>query len=172
MKQAPYERIDASPRFDGRIRNTHEMRYHLAAGFVREGDFVLDACCGSGYGKRILCRATEAYLGVDKAPPKGDDFRRVDFETGEGMEDWGPDIFVGLEGIEHLHDDGVQRFVAAALMATHTIVVSTPIIPNRNRYHKQQFREEEIPELFAVCDWQHFGTLHQNDHYGLFVFRR
>lgn len=168
-----YERIDESPRFDGPVRDSHELRYRLAAGFVVPGDTVLDACCGSGYGRRFLDDRAE-YIGIDRDAPVDDDydFRRADFETGAGLPTEPFDVFVGLEAIEHLNDAGVVRFVDLAHQARRVIVISTPIVPNKNRFHKQQFTERRILELFKTDGWRHFGTLYQLGIYGLFVFVR
>lgn len=164
---AAYERIDSSTRFDGMIRQSHEMRYRLAAGFVEPGDVVLDAGCGTGYGKAILTQHGNHYIGIDRNPEPG--FHRADFETGAGLEDWDFDVFVGLEIIEHLNDAGVQRFVALAKRARKWIIVSTPIVRNKNPFHKQQFTERAVPQFFAGRSL--YGVLHQSGLYGLFVFR-
>lgn len=36
------------------IRRDHTSRYYWANSFMREGDYVLDACCGIGYGSFIM----------------------------------------------------------------------------------------------------------------------
>lgn len=165
-----YERIDASTRFDGPVRDGHELRYRFAAGFVESGDRVVDAGCGTGYGKRILCREDNGYLGVDRNPPDVT-VHRADFETGEGLEVfavWLFDVFVGLEIIEHLSDEGVERFLAIARQARRWIVLSTPIVPNANPFHKQQFTAGELIEAVGL---RPYGQLVQDGRYGLFAFR-
>jgi hypothetical protein len=176
MIAAQYERIDASTRFDGAIRDSHEMRYRLAAGFVEPGDTVLDACCGTGYGRPILAPEGSGvdYFGIDRDPPEGSGFMCADFDTGEGMADFVPDVFVGLEAIEHLTDAGVQRFVDLACDSRRAIVVSTPLVRRkRNPFHKQFFNESDMVRLFDRGPWRHFGTLTQSGGlYGLYVFLR
>lgn len=172
----PYERIDDNPRFDGKVRDEHELRYRIAAQFVPSGKRVLDACCGSGYGRAILEeRGHVRYIGCDRTPPEGDGFFFADFENGNGMGDDGHRIpnfhvFVGLECIEHLHDVGVQRFVKVAKRAMERIVISTPIVANSNKFHKQQFRQQEIVELFEDTTWRLEHYLEQDRVYGIFIF--
>jgi 2-polyprenyl-3-methyl-5-hydroxy-6-metoxy-1,4-benzoquinol methylase len=182
-----YERITEDPQFDGECRNSHEARYRIASGFVSEGDRVLDAGCGIGYGRKILGHINNEngsevptfneYTGLDKNPLNEKDFKFYDFETGLGEQgvayptEW--DVFVGLEIIEHLNDEGVNNFIKLANKAKKWIVVSTPIVVNSNPYHKQQFTEEKILELFKNEDWKHYETFYQGEErYGIFIFKR
>lgn len=170
-----YERIDESPKFDGKERNLHESRYRIAAGYCVPNNFVLDAGCGTGYALEFLNR--DLYLGIDKNPiDDPSKFAKVDFEDPGQSYDWLPifDTFVGLECIEHLNDDGVKAFVRLAWCATKWIVVSTPIVPNSNPYHKQQFTEKQIIDLFEMSEkWKLYDVLKQdNERYGIFIFKR
>jgi 2-polyprenyl-3-methyl-5-hydroxy-6-metoxy-1,4-benzoquinol methylase len=119
----------------------------------------------------ILCE--HLYLGIDKNPPKGIRFKKADFETGEGLESLPDfDVFVGLEIIEHLNDEGVNNFINIAHKAKKWIVVSTPIVPNSNPFHKQKFTEERILEEFKWSTWRHYQTFYQDkERYGIFIFK-
>lgn len=174
-----YERIDNSPQFDGRTRDSHEARYHVASGFITDEDNVLDAGCGVGYGRDIL--GGKAYMGIDRNPPEYEQpdatgaFLKVDFEDPNERYDW-PfvfDVFVGLEIIEHLNDEGVASFRNLARKAGKWIIISTPIVRNSNPYHKQQFDERDIMEMFAGDGWRHYETFYQSEErYGIFIFKR
>ena len=165
-----YERIDESPLFDGAVRDSHEVRYRVASGFVEKGDLVLDACCGTGYGRDLLGDCE--YIGIDRRPERRPYIDHADFETGEGLREFGQDVFVGLEAIEHLDDEGVARFVEVAQRSRRAIIVSTPIVRNRNPHHKQQFTEADIIALFTDDTWRHYVTLYQGGLYGIFAFLR
>jgi len=163
-----YERIDDSATFDGKVRDSHELRYHIAKGFVADDDFVLDAGCGTGYGIHIL--GPDGYIGIDKNPPNDQSFIQRDLEqpVDDVVADY--DVFVGFEIIEHL--DPVEYFVQLAKLARKWIVVSTPIVPNSNPYHKQQFTEADMLGMFVDETWQHYGTLTQDGIYGIFIFKK
>lgn len=167
-----YERIDARPEFDGEIRRSHELRYHFAAGFIGPGDRILDAGCGTGYGRAILTAHGNPYLGIDRDPPAGHSFLAIDFET----DDWTPadlayfDVFVGLEIVEHLSDPAVDRFLDLAAQAHRWIILSTPIVPNSNPFHRQQFGPEDLPQRMTDRGRALYGMLMQAGTYGLYVF--
>lgn len=171
-----YERITNDPKFDGSIRDSHEARYHIARGFMKPEYTVLDAGAGVGYGFEILIEANDnqAYIGLDRNPANKIVYK-ADFETGEGIDDHTRmpfDIFVGLEIIEHLNDEGVKRFVMLAKEAKRWIVVSTPIVPNSNKFHKQQFNYGTLLQLFLGEGWRHYQTFSQNNTYGIFIFKK
>jgi len=169
-----YERIDDSPQFDGKTRESHELRYRIAAGFAMPDKFVLDAGCGTGYAKEIFNESL--YLGIDKNPPNDPSrFAKVDFEDPNQSYDWLPqyDIFVGLEVIEHLNDDGVGRFLQLARAARKWIIISTPIVPNSNPFHKQHFTPETIPAFMAQDpNWKIQSEIVQDGRYGIYIFKR
>ncbi|MEX2174706.1 MAG: methyltransferase domain-containing protein [Pirellulaceae bacterium] len=56
-------------RESGSRSDAHVYRYHLAAGYVRPGDVVLDAACGLGYGSHVMRCATKAsnVIGIDSS---------------------------------------------------------------------------------------------------------
>lgn len=166
-----YERIDNSEKFDGKIRESHELRYFIARGFLLPEDRVLDAGCGTGYGRHIL--EAKNYIGIDRKPPEGECFMGYDFEIGSPKWDWDlVDVFIGFEIIEHLNNNGVSNFKNMAKDITKRwIIISTPIIPNSNPYHKQNFTARQIVRKFTDENWKLFGTVEQNKTYGIFIFK-
>jgi len=161
-----YERIDSSAKFDP-VRSSHEIRYRLAKGFVEDGDTVLDAGCGTGYGKKIL-KATK-YIGLDKNPPKG--FIKWDFDE-QPIPDYEFDVFVGLEIIEHLRNP--HNLIQLAKRARKWIILSTPVIPtsHRNEFHFQDFTTRQVARLFVDDDWETYNIFKQSGVNGIFVFGR
>jgi SAM-dependent methyltransferase len=113
----------------GRRSDAHIARYIEAAGFVREGDHVLDAACGLGYGSYAIARTTRAgrVTGLDeseyavryagKAFAEGDGtpiaFHQGDAEDLSFLADASVDLVVSVETLEHLHHPEV--FLAEAL---------------------------------------------------------
>lgn len=168
-----YERITMSNEFDGPVRETHEERYRIASKYLHGGEVVLDAGCGIGYGEEVLRKYGRkfTYLGVDKKPIGSGKF--CDFESGEGLDIKEFDIFIGFEIIEHLDGNGVFNFLKIAIKAKKYIILSTPVIPNSNPFHKQHFKPETIPNLMSVAlDWELERTQIQNGTYGIYIFKR
>lgn len=179
-----YERITTEEKFDGKVRDSHEVRYLIAGQFVKDGDKVLDACCGVGYGEKFLAHSPGIeYVCCDKdigdeGMPTGLNAIKINFEKAdqlykEALDLIGDfDVFVGLEAIEHFDDKGVANFVELAKKSRKYIIISTPIILNGNPYHKQQFTKLDIDRLFLDNTWslEHYMT--QNDTYGIFIFKR
>lgn len=139
----------------------HHFRYTFAARYVQPTDTVLDAACGTGYGREILGDCN--WIGADKIGPLV-----VDLET--WIPTFGFDVFVGLETIEHLHDH--TAYVQAAKRARRTIVLSTPIVPTKhvNDFHHQDFTRQQIEDLFS--DWTVETYECQSETYGLWAFTR
>jgi SAM-dependent methyltransferase len=101
----------------GRRADAHIARYMLARQFVREGDRVLDAACGLGYGSAILADGTLAdrVVGVDADPSAIryalDHYTpgrpRLSFDTRDvaTLDRWPAasfDVVVSFETLEHL----------------------------------------------------------------------
>jgi ubiquinone/menaquinone biosynthesis C-methylase UbiE/tetratricopeptide (TPR) repeat protein len=103
----------------GRRSDAHMARYHLAAGYVRDGDVVLDAACGLGYGSRMLAFGSTAsqVIGSDLDRESvvyaranfGWDEHRLSFEAADVqalgfLSDNSVDVFVSFETLEHVPD--------------------------------------------------------------------
>jgi 2-polyprenyl-3-methyl-5-hydroxy-6-metoxy-1,4-benzoquinol methylase len=172
-----YERIDKSEKFDGKIRDEHEVRYRIARQFIENGDVVMDAGCGVGYGHPILMMGVDKayYTAFDKNPVENVNFGDLNTMQGFGTDFFRVpkfDVFVGLEFIEHLEDRGVKNFVTLAKKAKKYIVVSTPIVKNSNPFHIQQFEKEGVIDLFEDGNWMMYMYFEQDSTYGVFIFKR
>lgn len=155
-----YERIDES--HQGEERELHEERYILASGYTRPEDTVLDAACGTGYGRDFL---KGKWIGVDRLP--------LCSNIVGDLNVWEPsfsfDVFVGFETIEHL--DNYLTYVDVAKRAKRFICLSTPIVPtvHKNRFHRHDFTKADIEVLFADREVLHYRE--QAETYGVWVFR-
>ncbi|MDM0045149.1 class I SAM-dependent methyltransferase [Variovorax dokdonensis] len=106
-------------REQGRRSDAHMIRYHKAAAFIREGDRVLDAACGLGYGSHILAANSLAgsIIGIDgsdyairyaRTAFPGED--APTFQVGflpqalKQFDDGTIDFIVSFETLEHLED--------------------------------------------------------------------
>jgi SAM-dependent methyltransferase len=143
---------------------THVHRYELAAELCA-GMRVLDLCCGSGYGTRLLAGRATAVTGVDNHEPSIERARaevgdgdRIAFEPGDAYE-WlerplGDDFdaIVLLEGVEHLPDPA--RAIEQLCRHTEgglTLVVSVPNskpFREENPHHVSEFDAESARAAF------------------------
>lgn len=135
----------------------HLARYKFANNFV-EGLNVLDAACGSGYGKDVL--KTKEYFGVDVSQETvlyannkyGNFFSVADLEKKETFEakefnslDY-YDAVVSFETIEHLDDP--SYFLSWVSGHAKMFVFSIPInMPSE--FHKVVYSVEEIKSLIS-----------------------
>jgi SAM-dependent methyltransferase len=143
---------------------THVHRYEVAAE-VCAGMRVLDLCCGSGYGTRLLSERAAAVTGVDNHEPSIERARaelgdgdRVAFERGDAYE-WlerplGEDFdaIVLLEGLEHLADPGraIEQLRGHAESGL-TLIVSLPNskpFREQNPHHVAEFDAESARAAF------------------------
>lgn len=148
----------------------HLERYRFAAEHTLIGETVLDAACGTGYG-RALFESWAEWIGVDREVDT--DVISADLTTWQGWHNLEPyDVFVGLETIEHLRDP--WNYVEMAKAATRAIVISTPIIPTvgMNQYHVRDFTPAQIVGMFDDAAWQLESYREQLGIYGLFAWRR
>jgi len=170
----------------------HKYRYSVAAKYIEPGDVVLDAACGTGFGRTIL-PACKRYIGIDYWWPDkhlaGTAFKR---EKGDPIRDE-PDTFiqvdlsawthlpvshsvcVSIETIEHLKD--YSNLVAIAKASRRLMIISTPITPtsHANPFHVHDFSEESVCEIFEDDDWKlaHFEKQPARScTHGIFVFER
>lgn len=135
----------------------HLFRYMLASGFTVPGDVVVDAACGTGYGKALLREGVE-YIGIDNDATVGPS---IQADLCEWQPDFDFDVFLGFETIEHLID--YHAYVAAAKRARKWIVVSTPVVPTThlNEHHLHNFAVGELASLFVDGEWSYFQGLLQ-----------
>lgn len=141
-----------------REQRGHVERYELAAAYIHDGDVVLDAACGIGYGARVLAEMDRAvtYHGADlpgvPSPTFAADgtFHAVNLDTWEPGFDF--DVALCFETLEHLADPA--RWAAICQRARRLVLVSVPTVPTKhlNEYHLHDFTVEQVIELLAPAD--------------------
>jgi 2-polyprenyl-3-methyl-5-hydroxy-6-metoxy-1,4-benzoquinol methylase len=151
----------------GLLAAVHIHRYEFAARLCA-GRRVLDLCCGTGYGSRILARAATAVHGVDvseealttaRSELQDDERARVSFERADALAYLrrlpadGFDVIVCLEGVEHVADpDALVSELVRLAEAGTVLIVSLPNsrgFEERNEFHVTDFGYEEMR---AVAD--------------------
>ena len=158
------ERLDADDLATGDLlAATHLHRYELAAAALGEAR-VLDLCCGTGYGSRVLAEAGATVHGVDvaaEAIAAAEEAAgpRLSFERADALEylrRTGADAFdavVCFEGIEHVPDaDAVAGELARLAEGGVRVMFSLPNsrgFGERNRFHVTDFGWEESQALIA-----------------------
>lgn len=141
----------------------HVQRYELAARLC-DGLRVLDLCCGSGYGSRILAEAGATVAGVDRDGPTIDSARArigkphgVEFELCDAVgflerraADF--DAIVCFEGLEHLEDlPGALGLLEAFARNGGRVIASVPnskTFKEENEFHITDFGFEEAMAAF------------------------
>ncbi len=149
---------------------THLHRYELAAALIGTAR-VLDLCCGTGYGSRVLADAGAAVHGVDVAAeavrsaerqPAPDGPGSMTFEAADALDyvrTLGADRFdaiVCFEGVEHVPDpDALADELARLAAGGVRVVLSLPnsrAFEERNRFHATDFGWEESQALISRFD--------------------
>ncbi|MFZ5555408.1 MAG: methyltransferase domain-containing protein [Pseudomonadota bacterium] len=148
----------------GRRSDAHIVRYVLAASYLRDGDTVVDAACGLGYGSAILSASNPSVsvTGVDNSEfaihyaqacyrgrPERMGFVCADLASLASFVDNSVDLVVSFETLEHLHDPG--RFLEEArrvLRPSGRIIVSVP-----NQWTDEHGNDPN-PHHFHVYDWR------------------
>lgn len=139
----------------------HRQRYVVAAELMRDRR-VVDLCCGSGYGTRMLARTASHATGVDLSDEAlelaraggGQDVSFVKADALEWVRRASPDDVDGvvcLEGLEHLPDpEEVVVQLARLVAAGVRVLVSLPNskgFGEENAFHLTDFGYEEVRAL-------------------------
>lgn len=146
----------------GLLAASHVHRYEFAAGLCT-GRRVLDLCCGTGYGARILAREAAAVHGVDVSEEAiatagselSDDERgRVTFEVADALAYLRAtpaerfDVVVCFEGLEHVSDaEAVVGELARLAEAGASLIISFPNsrgFEEDNEFHVTDYGYEEM----------------------------
>ena len=140
----------------------HLWRYFNASGFVFEDDTVLDLGCGNGYGSKILSKNAKKVIGYDYNQDVINsairDFRRDNIEficcNLDETDLQECDLLVCIECLEHVEN---PKLLAEKIKksAKRTIIISVPVIPTvgKNPFHKTDFTEKSLIELFKDDNW-------------------
>lgn len=143
-------------------RLAHIKRYEKATKFLTDGDRVLDAGCGYGYGSRLLSKHASRVISIDSSPNAIEYARKnyseenIEYFVGD-LEDFdlSPlgsfDLIVFFEVIEHLHEPGIvlQKF-RNQINPRGDLLVSTPNGRNpyiKNPHHIKEYTEREMREI-------------------------
>ena len=150
---------------------THLHRYEVAAALLAGAGRILDLCCGTGYGARILAADGARVHGVDVAPDavaaaraalQPGESERVTFEEADALAflrkaaqgDF--DAVVCFEGMEHVPDpDAVARELERLALGGAKLLLSFPNsrgFDERNRFHVTDFGWEETRRLIGRFD--------------------
>jgi 2-polyprenyl-3-methyl-5-hydroxy-6-metoxy-1,4-benzoquinol methylase len=160
------ERLEpADIRAGGLLAATHVHRYEFAARLCA-GRRVLDLCCGTGYGARILARTAETVHGVDVAQDavataRGelpeDERDRITFEAADALVFLRSlpasrfDAVVCFEGLEHVADlTPVVAELGRLAEEGTTLILSIPNsrgFDEDNEFHVTDFGFEEMREV-------------------------
>ena len=170
-REAAHERLTAAEiAAGGLLAASHVHRYELAAALC-EGERVLDLCCGTGYGSRVLVQRAESVLGVDVSPEavaqagggEGLRFEAADalaFLRATGAERFS--AIVCFEGIEHVPDpEALVAELGRLAEGGVKLVISLPnskAFEEDNEFHVTDFGYEEmralierLPEPALLC---------------------
>ena len=162
------ERLEpADVRAGGLLAASHVHRYEFAAGLCA-GRRVLDLCCGTGYGARILAREAAEVHGVDLSEKaiatagselSDDERARITFEVADALAYLRAapsgrfDAVVCFEGLEHVSDpEGVVGELARLVETGASLIVSLPNsrgFEEDNEFHVTDYGYEEMR---AVAD--------------------
>jgi len=98
--------------FDDKLLEERSIeRYRFCLNYIRQGDSVLDAACGSGYGSYILSQKSSIVTGVDVSEHaisyarehfRGIEYQQVDLTRPLDFTDREFDAVVSIETIEHI----------------------------------------------------------------------
>jgi SAM-dependent methyltransferase len=156
-------------RESGRRADAHVVRYTLAAQLVHNGDRVIDAACGLGYGSALVydCGLVDSILAVDSSAfaveyghsifaerRPGLTFIEDDVHCIAGLPAASADVVISFETLEHIANP--RRFVAEAARVLSPGGRFICSVPNQwvdesgrdpNPYHLHVF---DLPKLLGL----------------------
>lgn len=148
--------------------NRHINRYLWAIKNINKNDFVLDVCCGSGYGSNIIAQHCKFVRGIDinKAAIQ---YAKTNYESKRdnlkyyikdlsnlkniNLEQNWFDTVVCIEAIEHFTKNQAENIIdlfSDVLTSNGKLILTTPDITfstRDNEYHKYEYSMFEITEL-------------------------
>ena len=150
---------------DEENKQRHISRYEFALNFIKNGSFVLDCACGSGYGSEILSKKANKVIGIDLDKTTIDfankyykndkiSFIEEDLYTIDFPED-SFDVIISLETLEHIKDsylylEKIKKMIKKGGVA----VLSTPMLRFKNGkpfvtnpFHINEMKREDFLKL-------------------------
>lgn len=155
----------------------HHYRYHYALNYIRQGDFVLDVACGSGYGTHYMAEhsASAMVIGLDRSDHalkwafehfwhEKVTYMKTDLALSfqENLPIQQFDVIVCFETVEHIHDDkSYVKKLYDLLKKNGTLIISAPnenVIPHLdnpyypdrvNPHHIRHYRPNELMNLMT-----------------------
>lgn len=152
----------------GRRSDAHMARYHLVANYIRDGDTVLDAACGMGYGSHLLAwqsaaarvigadldQAAVLYASENYSSKEGHlSFHVADTQRLDFLPDNSVDLFISFETLEHVpHPEHLIAEAKRILRPGGRFIVSVPnlwvneegVDPNPYHLHVYDWRRLAI----------------------------
>jgi len=135
------------------VEISHKARYFFASSYIKKGDRVLDACCGVGYGTKMMADMTHAdcFLAFDKSDEailsaklyfdvENIDFMQLPFEElDSSVEEF--EVITCFEAIEHVDNpELLMQKLCRLLRSDGKIILSTPN-ERRMPWSKEKFPE-------------------------------
>ncbi len=156
----PYEKIKEDPL--GATKE-HLDRYQFALGFLKGGEVVLDAACGSGYGSQILAKKAKKVFGVDASDhavafaQKTYTENNLSFEVADlnkplNVPDNSCDVIVSFETLEHVYSqENMLSEFRRVLKPNGLLLISTPDkdlisggLKSDNPFHIKEVNKKEF----------------------------
>jgi 2-polyprenyl-3-methyl-5-hydroxy-6-metoxy-1,4-benzoquinol methylase len=177
------------PKAFNEIEYDHKARYYFSLNYIKEGDIVLDAACGVGYGSKFIADNTRCkkVVALDYStqalqwakeyfPSEKVSYLQANLESDEFISSLPSPIFdvvTSFETIEHLKDDkGFLERILKLLKPGGLLLISAPnedLIPHQiaqNEFHYRHYRPDELTAAvteagFHVVDvyTQHTGEV-------------
>lgn len=156
------------------VMGDHVERYRFALRYSQD-KVVLDAPCGTGYGREVITNA-KRYIGVDIDAESVDfaaaNYRGAEWKVGDltslPVETGSVDLLVSFEGIEHVEDQrAFVREMHRVLRKRGTFILSTPQrgAARGTPWDRFMLTTTELYGLFAGDEWTGLDWFYQL-HYG------
>lgn len=154
----------------------HIRRYQFVLNCLNKTDSVLDLCCGSGFGCRIMKEKAKTVVGIDKSK-KAIDFAKKHykdcvFKQGDALKiskDF--DVITMFECIEHVEKKKAKKILDnVGKHCKKMLFLSTPTDAElgKNIYHKSKWNVRELEKelkknfsnvIFMAQSWS-TGVIH------------
>ncbi len=122
----------------------HTARYLLARGFVRPGETVIDAACGTGYGSYLISQIAGQVYSFDYKDVFRKEWRasNIEYCQKDLEKDDVPycDMWISIETIEHLHNP--QKFLDKIVAATSRCIIITS--PNKSTKDESPWHNSDV----------------------------